>query len=75
MDDDGEDGGEPPLALSAIPTELKQGEEQPASTVSPLSVMPEVCVQSYVPSLQWFYLILMIAGLLSCGNKTATGVI
>ena len=31
-----------PVALSAIPTKIKQGEEQPASTVPPLSMLPEV---------------------------------
>ena len=37
------DGGEKgPLALSAIPTEIRQGEEHPVSTVSPLSMLPEV---------------------------------
>ena len=37
------DGGEKrPLALSAIPTEIRQGEEHPVSTVSPLNTLPEV---------------------------------
>ena len=37
------DGGEKrPLALSAIPTEIHQGEEHPVSTVSPLNTLPEV---------------------------------
>ena len=31
-----------PLALSAIPTEIRQGEEHPVSTVSPLNTLPEV---------------------------------
>ena len=36
------DDGKLPIALSAIPTETRQGEEQPTSTVSPLNVLPEV---------------------------------
>ena len=45
------DGGEKrPLALSAIPTEIRQGEEHPISTVSPLNTLPEVCTTDNPPA-------------------------
>ena len=33
-----------PLVLSAIPIEIRQGEEHPISTVSHLNTLPEVCM-------------------------------
>ena len=38
-----------PLALSAIPTEIRQGEEHPVSTVSPLNTLPEVRTTHLLP--------------------------
>ena len=40
-----------PLALSAIPTEIRQGEEHPVPTVSPLNTLPEVHTTHLLPLL------------------------
>ena len=50
---DGSEKG--PLALSAIPTEIRQGEEHPVSTVSPLSTLPEVRTTNNPPAPDTFF--------------------
>ena len=37
------------LALSAIPVEVKQGEEQPSSAASPLHMLPTVSYHCGIP--------------------------
>lgn len=50
-----------PLSLSGIPTEIKQGEDHPTSTVAPLSSLPEVTLH---PVFDWIDLHLSLSMLL-----------